>query len=52
MSNLANRFLRKRGHIMVKDEYGSVAELVSLEDLLEAVLGAEILDQTDTVVDL
>jgi CBS domain containing-hemolysin-like protein len=50
---LLNRFLKKRSHIaIVEDEYGSVAGLVTLEDLLETVLGAEIVDETDKVVDL
>jgi CBS domain containing-hemolysin-like protein len=50
---LLNSFLKKRSHIaIVEDEYGSVAGLVTLEDLLETVLGAEIVDETDTVVDL
>jgi CBS domain containing-hemolysin-like protein len=50
---LLNRFLKKRSHIaIVEDEYGSVSGLVTLEDLLETVLGAEIVDETDKVVDL
>jgi CBS domain containing-hemolysin-like protein len=50
---LLNRFLRKRSHIsIVEDEYGGVAGLITLEDLLETVLGAEIVDETDAVVDL
>jgi CBS domain containing-hemolysin-like protein len=50
---LLNRFLKKRSHIaIIEDQYGSVAGLVTLEDLLETVLGAEIVDETDKVVDL
>ena len=50
---LLNSFLKKRSHLsIVEDEYGGVAGLVTLEDLLETVLGAEIVDETDTVVDL
>ena len=50
---LLNRFLKKRSHIAIlEDEYGSVSGLVTLEDLLETVLGAEIVDETDKVVDL
>jgi len=50
---LMNTFLKKRRHIaVVKDEYGGVAGLVTLEDLLEVVLGAEIVDERDTVVDM
>jgi CBS domain containing-hemolysin-like protein len=50
---LLNRFLKKRSHMsIVEDEYGGVAGLITLEDLLETVLGAEIVDETDKVVDL
>ncbi|MBI5569753.1 MAG: hypothetical protein HY914_07400 [Desulfomonile tiedjei] len=34
------------------DEYGVVAGLVALEDLTETVLGRQIVDETDRVVDL
>jgi CBS domain containing-hemolysin-like protein len=50
---LMNQFLRKRLQIViVTDEYGGVAGLVTLEDMLEVVLGAEIVDERDTVVDM
>ncbi|MBI4966309.1 MAG: DUF21 domain-containing protein [Desulfomonile tiedjei] len=46
-------FLKQRRHIAVAvDEYGGVAGLVTLEDLIETVLGDEIVDETDLVVDL
>jgi CBS domain containing-hemolysin-like protein len=45
--------LRQRQHIfVVVDEYGGVAGVITLEDLLETLLGEEIVDETDTVVDL
>lgn len=50
---LLTTFLKQRRHIaIVVDEYGGVAGLVTLEDLLETVLGTEIVDETDQVVDL
>ena len=50
---LLTTFLKNRCHIaIVSDEYGGVAGLVSLEDLLETLLGEEIVDETDRVVDL
>jgi CBS domain containing-hemolysin-like protein len=50
---LLTNFLKQRQHIaIVLDEYGGVAGLVTLEDLLETVLGAEIVDEKDQVVDL
>jgi len=51
--NLLARFLKKRQHLaVVEDEYGGVAGIVTLEDLLETVLGTEIVDETDKVDDL
>ena len=45
--------LAKREHIfIVVDEYGGVAGLITLEDLIETLLGDEIVDETDRVVDL
>jgi len=50
---LLNTCLRKRNHIsIVRDEYGGVSGLVTLEDLLETALGTEIVDESDQVVDL
>jgi magnesium and cobalt exporter, CNNM family len=50
---LLSSFLKKRRHIaVVVDEYGGVDGLVTLEDLIETLLGDEIVDETDKVVDL
>ncbi len=50
---LLTSFLKKRRHIaVVVDEYGGVDGLVTLEDLIETLLGDEIVDETDKVVDL
>jgi CBS domain containing-hemolysin-like protein len=50
---LLNEFLRNRLQIVVvTDEYGGVAGIVTLEDMLEVVLGTEIVDERDTVVDM
>lgn len=46
-------FLETREHLLVVvDEYGGVSGLVTLEDLLESILGVEIMDETDRVEDL
>ena len=50
---LLTHFLKRRSHIaIIQDEYGSVRGLVTLEDLLETVLGTEIVDETDRVTDM
>jgi CBS domain containing-hemolysin-like protein len=50
---LLTTFLKQRRHIaIVVDEWGGVAGLVTLEDLIETILGREIVDETDRVVDL
>ncbi len=50
---LLNEFLKRRTHILaVVDEYGGMAGIVTLEDVLESLLGEEIVDETDSVVDL
>lgn len=50
---LLRDFLRTRRHLSaVVDEYGSVVGIVSLEDILESVLGQEIMDEVDVTADL
>lgn len=51
--NLFERFIAKREHIaLVVDEYGSLSGLVTMEDVIETLLGLEIMDESDNVADL
>ncbi|MFN3535062.1 MAG: hemolysin family protein [Desulfatiglandales bacterium] len=45
-------FLKRRQHLfVVLDEFGGVSGVVSLEDVLEDILGHEIVDESDVIVD-
>lgn len=51
--NLFEKLIQQREHIaLVVDEYGSVSGLVSQEDVIETLLGLEIMDESDNVADL
>jgi CBS domain containing-hemolysin-like protein len=46
-------FLERREHLfIVVDEYGGVEGLLTMEDVMETILGVEILDEADAVMDL
>jgi len=50
---LFDMFIAKREHIaLVVDEYGSVSGLATMEDVIETLLGLEIMDESDHVADL
>jgi len=50
---LFEQLVETRNHMaLVVDEYGSVSGLVTMEDVIETLLGLEIMDESDSVSDL
>jgi len=50
---LFEQLIESRNHMaLVVDEYGSVSGLVTMEDVIETLLGLEIMDESDNVSDL
>ena len=53
LTYLVEHFLKDRQHIaIVINEYGSLDGLVTLEDLIETIMGIEIVDETDNAEDM
>ena len=50
---LFEKLIETKNHMaLVVDEYGSVSGIVTMEDLIETLLGLEIMDESDNVSDL
>ena len=53
VSDIWEVLLEKKEHIsVILDEYGSLRGIVTMEDVIETMLGHEIVDEKDEVVDM
>ena len=53
VSTILDQFVKRRQQIfIVEDEFGTTTGLISLEDAIETLLGVEIVDEHDSVVDM
>lgn len=53
VSDIWQRMLEKKEHIsVITDEYGCMRGIVTMEDVIETMLGVEIVDECDTTDDL
>ncbi len=53
LDRILDTFLERRQHLFVViDEYGGLAGILTLEDVLEEILGVEIVDELDQVEDM
>jgi CBS domain containing-hemolysin-like protein len=50
---LFNTFIQQRNHIaLVVDEFGNTIGVVTMEDIIETLLGLEIMDESDAIEDM
>ena len=51
--NLWDQIVEQKEHIsIVIDEYGGLAGIVTMEDIIETLIGLEITDENDTIIDM
>lgn len=52
-SDVFDKLMHEKSHIaLLVDEYGTVQGLVTLEDVVETLIGLEIMDEVDTIEDM
>lgn len=53
VSNIWDKMIEKKEHIaVIIDEYGTMRGIVTMEDVIETMLGVEIVDENDEAVDM
>lgn len=53
VSNIWEKMLEKKEHIsIITDEYGCLRGIVTMEDVIETMLGVEIVDENDLATDM
>ena len=51
--HLFDFFLEKRAHLaVVTDEFGNTVGVITMEDVIETLLGLEIMDESDSIADM